>query len=138
MKRRYGLMKFLAQTILLAGLISSLFFSTQVVAEAWIDHSETEPLPVFYLSSGFSKGSTVDPLTVHYGDEIWRTEARLIYTNMAYNKAIYSYAQPNANNIATDASIFYIDQAYGPAIYSYPFTAEKGSVYLEELKLIEE
>ncbi|MDH3530770.1 MAG: hypothetical protein OEQ28_14495 [Acidobacteriota bacterium] len=98
-----------------------------------------EPFPVFHLSRGYSKGSTVDPRSVTYGSEgPWRTRASLIFTSRAYNNAIYSYPQPTADVVSENPQIICVSGAYDPAIYSYPYTGVSGKVYLIGPELLED
>lgn len=46
-------------------------------------------------------------------------DAEIVYVNMAYGPAIYSYSS-NVAFQSTDFNVHYIDTAHGPAIYSYP------------------
>lgn len=50
--------------------------------------------------------------------------AQIVYVNMAYGPAIYSYPA-NTTPTSVPFNVEYVDTAYGPAIYSYPRHALK-------------
>lgn len=79
-------------------------------------HAEAAENGLYYNNRGFTN---VIPGDVNSVSDVKSENPRIVYVNLAYGPAVYSYPV-NTPSPQTEFNMTYVDMAYGPAIYSYP------------------